>query len=200
MFAQTVPFSILLIFSSSRHCGWRAGSNTCNIVRQHTFFIRTLCFCWDSSFLKFSLFAPIFSYFCQNPNLTSTQRLGFTWKWLYNHHPPTHTISMSGISQLLLTWFWQNLNGTLLGTSRTHSKYHCDICLGIICPGDICPYQENLGCYWLDFEETLKVGSWEYLEQIPTVTVTFIQATFILVTFVHIRNILAVTDPILAKP
>ena len=23
---------------------------------------------------------------CQNPNLTSTQRLGLTWKWLYNHH------------------------------------------------------------------------------------------------------------------
>ena len=28
---------------------------------------------------------------CQNPNLTSTQRFGFTQKWLYNHHPPPTT-------------------------------------------------------------------------------------------------------------
>ena len=26
---------------------------------------------------------------CQNPSLTSTQGLGSTRKWLYNHHPPT---------------------------------------------------------------------------------------------------------------
>ena len=42
---------------------------------------------------------------------------------------------------------------------------------------------------WPDFEETLKGGSWEHLEQIPTVTVTF----------VLIRNISAVYDPILTK-
>ena len=33
----------------------------------------------------------------------------------------------------------------------------------------------------------------------PTVTVTFVKATFVLVTFVHIGIILAVTDPILTK-
>ena len=33
----------------------------------------------------------------------------------------------------------------------------------------------------------------------PTVMVTFVKATFVLVTFVHIGNILAVTDPILTK-
>ena len=49
------------------------------------------------------------------------------------------------------------------------------------------------------FDETLQVGSWEHLEQIPTVTVTFVQATFVLVTFVYFRNISAVTDPILIK-
>ena len=38
-----------------------------------------------------------------------------------------------------------------------------------------------------------------FLEQIPTVTVTFVQATFVLVIFVHIRNISAVTDTILTK-
>ena len=47
--------------------------------------------------------------------------------------------------------------------------------------------------------KTLKVASWEHLEQIPTVTVTFVPATFLLATIVHIRNILAVTGPILMK-
>ena len=32
------------------------------------------------------------------------------------------------------------------------------------------------------------VGSWEYPEQISTVMVTFVHATFFLLTFVHIRN------------
>ena len=40
---------------------------------------------------------------------------------------------------------------------------------------------------------------WDHLEHIPTVTVTFVHATFVLVTYVHIRNISAVTDPILMK-
>ena len=71
---------------------------------------------------------------------------------------------------------------------------HRDICPCNICPGDICPYQKYLNCYWPDFDETLKVGSWEDLKQIPTVRLTFIQATF-----VHVGNISAVTDPILTK-
>ena len=32
-----------------------------------------------------------------------------------------------------------------------------------------------------------------------TVTMTFVQATFVLVTFVHINNNLPITDPILTK-
>ena len=59
--------------------------------------------------------------------------------------------------------------------------------------------RQYLSCYWPDFDQTLKVGSWEHLEEIPTVTVTFVQATFVLATFVHIRNILAVTQPIWMK-
>ena len=38
-----------------------------------------------------------------------------------------------------------------------------------------------------------------YLELISTVPATFVQAAFVLATFVHIRNISAVTDPILTK-
>jgi len=44
-------------------------------------------------------------------------------------------------------------------------------------------------CYWPDIDDTLKVGSWDYLEKILTVTGTY----------VHIRNILAVTDSIRTK-
>ena len=46
-----------------------------------------------------------------------------------------------------------------MGTSRTDSNYQVDICSGNICPGDICPNQEYLSCYWLNFNQTLKVGS-----------------------------------------
>ena len=91
----------------------------------------------------------------------------------------THTNLMSVIYLLLLTWFWRNCKGRLLGTSRTVSDCHSDIC-----PGDIYPYQEYLSCYWPDFDETLKLGFWEHLEQIPAVKVTFVKATF-----VHRKNI-----------
>ena len=50
-----------------------------------------------------------------------------------------------------------------------------------------------------DFDQALNVVSWDYLEQILAVPVTFVQATFVLVTFVHIKIISAVTDPILMK-
>ena len=53
--------------------------------------------------------------------------------------------------------------------------------------------------YWHDFDQTLKVGSWGPLEQIPTAMVTFVQAIFVLVTFVHIKHISSVTDLILTK-
>ena len=59
--------------------------------------------------------------------------------------------------------------------------------------------RQYLSCYWPDFDQTLKVGSWEHQEDIPTVMVTFVQATFVLATFVHIRNVSAVTDPIFNK-
>ena len=37
-------------------------------------------------------------------------------------------------------------------------------------------------------------NSWEHLEQIPTITVTYVQVPFVLATFVHFRNFSAVTD------
>ena len=46
----------------------------------------------------------------------------------------------------------------------------------------------------------LPVGFWEHLEQIPTVIVTFVEATFVLATFVHIGNISAITHPNFLNP
>ena len=60
-----------------------------------------------------------------------------------------------------------------MDTSRTNSNWPSDICLGNICLGHICPYQEYLSCYQLDFDQTLKVSSWEHLKEIPTVMVIF---------------------------
>ena len=64
-------------------------------------------------------------------------------------------------------------------------------------PGTQC--QQYLSCYWPDFDETLKEASWNHLKQILAIKLTFVQATFVLVTFVHIRNISTVADPILMK-
>ena len=107
-----------------------------------------------------------------------TNKLWHSWAKL-----SSYTLDLLGISsQLLITWFWWKFKDLFLGTSRTDSNCHCDICLG-----NICQYQKYLSCYEPDFDETLNVGFWDNLEQIPTVTVTIIQATFVLVTFDHIR-------------
>ena len=97
-------------------------------------------------------------------------------------------MSISEISQLLLTQFGWNFKDRVLGTSRTDSNCQGDICPSNICPGDICPYMEYFSCYWPNFDEIFKVASWEHLEQI-TIKLTFVQAIFVLVTFVHIRKI-----------
>ena len=59
--------------------------------------------------------------------------------------------------------------------------------------------QQYLSCYWPDLDQTLNKGSWEHIHQITTVTTTFVHATYVLGTFVHISNISAVTGPIWIK-
>ena len=59
--------------------------------------------------------------------------------------------------------------------------------------------QQYLSSYWPDSDQTLNKGSWEHIQQITTLTTTFVQATFVLGTFVHISNISAVTGPIWIK-
>ena len=78
--------------------------------------------------------------------------------------------------------------------SRTESNCHGDIYQGNICLGDICPYQEYHSCQWPNFDDTFNVAYIEHLEQIPN-----IKLTFVLGAFLHIRNISAVTDPMLTK-
>ena len=110
------------------------------------------------------------------PSSASTQlNFNFNWGWdsliSIFRHPPTHlatrksttTNSMSSISQLLLTGFWPNFKNRFLEPSWTDFNCYGDICSGHICPGDICPYQEYLSWYWPDFDQTLKVGSWDHL-------------------------------------
>ena len=109
-------------------------------------------------------------------------------------HPQTQyqeylTNSISGISQLLLTWFWWNFKDRFLGTPRTDYNCNGDICPGNICPRNICPHQKYLSFNWHNFDETLKIGFWEHLEQIWTVMVTIFEGTFVLTTFVHIRTL-----------
>ena len=59
--------------------------------------------------------------------------------------------------------------------------------------------QQYLSCYWPNLDQTLNKGSWEHIQQITTVTTTFVQAAFVLGTFFLISNISAVTGPIWTK-
>ena len=134
---------------------------------------------------------------CQNPNLTSTQQLGFTWKWLCT----TTTTTTETQCQQYLICYWPDFDKTLKVGSWTHleqilSRWHLSrqhlswqqlSILGIF------------QLYWPNLDQILKVGSWEHLDQIKTVTVTLVKATFVLVTFVNIRKISAVSDLILTK-
>ena len=110
---------------------------------------------------------------------------------LSRQHLSLRHLSISAISQLLLAQFWSNFKQRVLGTYRTDYNCQHDICSGNICPWDICPYQQYLSCYWPDLDQTLNKGSWEHIQQIITVTMTFAQATFVLGTFIHISNISA---------
>ena len=57
-------------------------------------------------------------------------------------------------------------------------------------------YSILIGLIILSILTNSKEGS---LGHLPTIMVTFLQAAFVLLTFGHIRNISAVTDPILCK-
>ena len=107
-------------------------------------------------------------------------------------HPPTQTpgtvvsetsSTLSCDYSLLMTRFWPKFKDRFLGTSWADFNCYGDICSGNICPGDICPYQEYL------------LGP----SLIPNVTVTFVQAIFVLTTFFHIMNSSVVPDPILTQ-
>ena len=55
-------------------------------------------------------------------------------------------LSISAISQMLLTRFWPNFKVSFLGPSLTDVTCQDDICPDNIWLGDICPFQQNLIC------------------------------------------------------
>ena len=67
-------------------------------------------------------------------------------------------LSISGISQLLLVWFWPNFKSRFLETFITYTNCHSDIC-----PGNICPYQGYFSCYWPNFNQTFLTQLFESL-------------------------------------
>ena len=73
---------------------------------------------------------------------------------MFRQHLPLQHLSISAISKLLLTRFWPNFKVSFLGPSLADVKCHGEICSGIIWLGNICPYQQNLRCYWTNFDQT----------------------------------------------
>ena len=86
---------------------------------------------------------------------TTWTRVGFTFP-SNNNNNNNNNKNPHLISQLLLTRFWPNFKSRYLGTSRTGSSCHGDICPCNIPPGDICPYQQYLGSYWPNFDQTFE--------------------------------------------
>ena len=73
-------------------------------------------------------------YNCHNPNSTSTLlKVGCDTKitLIHPHHPPPPPPTQTQCQQLL-TCFWWNFKGRILGTSRTDSNCHGDIYSGNI--------------------------------------------------------------------
>ena len=87
---------------------------------------------------------------------TNIKKLNLTWKWLNT------------------SCYWYDLNqlqSYLSGTIFNDVNFQWDICM------------QYLSCYQTDFDQTLKVGFWCHLYQMPNVKVTLVQATFFLLTF-----------------
>ena len=61
------------------------------------------------------------------------------WGHLSRQHLSWRPLSISGLSQLLLTRFWPKFKCRFLGTSSTNANCHGNICSGNICPGNIYP-------------------------------------------------------------
>ena len=78
-------------------------------------------------------------------------------------------------------------------SSALELKKHIDRSSSILeCPPPLTTQtlrQLYFRCYWPDFNQTLNKGSWEHIQQIKTVTTTFVIAKLVLETIVHITNI-----------
>ena len=101
-------------------------------------------------------------------NFDQTLKLG-SWKHLEKISKFVHVTfvlvtyvqitNISAVTDLLLA----NFKSRFLGKPRTYFNSCSDICPSNICFGDICPYQKYLSCYWPDFDQSSKIGSWDHL-------------------------------------
>ena len=86
------------------------------------------------------------------PNLNTV--VGFDLKMTLHttpHHPQKHYVSyISAVTDPISMKLWAD------------SNWQDDIC-----PGNIWAYQEHVSCYWPNFDQTLNIGFWEHIEQIP---------------------------------
>ena len=127
------------------------------------------------------------------PRLKLNTKIGLHTTTHHPPPPPPHKLLGSNISAVTAR-FGSNFKQRVLGTYTPDYNCYLDICRGNICPGDICPYQQYLSCYQPYLDQIINKGSREHIQQITTVA-----TIFVLGTFVHIRNISAVTGPIWIK-
>ena len=100
--------------------------------------------------------------FLANPQRNLKETIGFDLKITFHTQPTPHKLNVSNrltVTDPILI----NLKRRFLWTSRTDSNCHIDICPGNINPGNIFLYQEHFSFYWPNFDQILKVSSWDLL-------------------------------------
>ena len=160
-----------------------------------------------------------FHKFCSYWQAQPQLNFNFNWGWvgfisIWSSNPPTHPPTRPPghpqekfqlkleMSQIKRDWFKTTLWLLQANLYKTSNWLKNTLTLRSLQCLKIWLYQPelpSLASIQFNFNPTLMVGSWDPLEQIPTVILTFVQATVVLATIVHIRNISAVTGLILTK-
>ena len=102
-------------------------------------------------------------------------------------------LSISGISQLLLTDVDQTLMVDFWNIFLTDVNNYGDICPVSIVLATFVHIRNISAVTDRIFNQTLMLGSLDHLKQMETITISFIKATCVLATFMDISNISGVT-------
>ena len=124
-------------------------SQKVNILK-HSYLVSWKLISWHKFLILNKLWVILGGWYCHSPNWTATELK--SWVWHENDFTPPTTTSMPAIYHLFLTQILPNFKGRFLGsTTRTWTT------ITITTPS-MTKKQQYVTDYWLDFDQTLKLG------------------------------------------